>query len=140
MIQQGFQIPRIVRSFQKGNRGKLHQYNSSVDHQNKHKCQKTIVLDPGLAYYYGLWHGSLLQQEHDPLQYLGRIKEYTAVEHSFLFRPSLIPCRVLVAGEEPDEDLAKGGATRPLVAAMKERPRARGGGGVERRKKKGKDG
>jgi hypothetical protein len=27
MIQQESQIPRIVRSFQKGNRGKLHQYN-----------------------------------------------------------------------------------------------------------------
>lgn len=61
---------------------------SSVDHQNKHKCQKTIVLDPGLAYQ-GVQHGSLAQQEHDPLQYLGQIKECTEEEHSFLFQPSL---------------------------------------------------
>jgi len=61
---------------------------SSVDHQNKHKCQKTTALDLGLAYY-GVQLGSLPQQEHDPLQYLGHIKEYTAEEHSFLFRPSL---------------------------------------------------
>jgi hypothetical protein len=32
-------------------------------------------------------------------------------------------CRVLVAGKEPEEGLAKGGAARPVVAARKERER-----------------
>jgi hypothetical protein len=34
---------------------------------------------------------------------------------------------VLVAGEGPDEDLVKGGAARPVVAARKGRPRDRRG-------------
>ena len=45
------------------------------------------------------------------------------VEHS---------CRMLDAGEEPDEELAKGGATRPIVAASK----GRTGVGVGRKKEK----
>ena len=34
---------------------------------------------------------------------------------------------MLVAGEGPDEDLVKGGAARPVVAARKGRPRDRRG-------------
>lgn len=60
---------------------------SSVDHQNRHRCQMTIVLDPGLVY--GAEHGSLPQQGHDPLQYLGHIMEYIVEEHNFLLQPSL---------------------------------------------------
>jgi len=40
--------------------------------------------------------------------------------------------RMLDAGEEPDEELAKGGATRPIVAASK----GRTGVGVGRKKEK----
>ena len=51
---------------------------------------------------------------------------------------------MLVAGEGPDEDLARGGADRPVVAARKGRPRERererGGVGAREEKKNQKEG
>jgi len=52
---------------------------------------------------------------------------------------------MLVAGEGPDEDLARGGADRPVVAARKGRPRERErererGGGAREEKKNQKEG
>lgn len=41
---------------------------------------------------------------------------------------------MLVAGERPDEDLVKGGAARPVVAARKGRPREREGREWEKEK------